>query len=133
MGSGHPVLAGLTLGQDISDRTVQLTGAPPQFSLGKSFPAYGPIGPALVSVDSFADPDDVAEGKDYIANLNPKSLEVVTSARLEPSLGAAKVGDRFQFEWLGYFCVDRDAAPGKPVFNRSVTLRDTWAKMQKKK
>ncbi|MEZ5176761.1 MAG: fumarylacetoacetate hydrolase family protein [Acidimicrobiales bacterium] len=54
------VVAGLTLGQDISDRTVQLTGVPPQFSLGKSFPAYGPIGPALVSVDAFADPDDIA-------------------------------------------------------------------------
>ncbi len=53
------VVAGLTLGQDISDRTVQRAGDPPQFSLGKSFPGYGPIGPALVSVDGFADPDDV--------------------------------------------------------------------------
>ncbi|MBI4935463.1 MAG: fumarylacetoacetate hydrolase family protein [Actinobacteria bacterium] len=52
-------VAGLTLGQDISDRTVQLTGKPPQFSLGKSFDSYGPIGPALVSVDSFPDPDDI--------------------------------------------------------------------------
>jgi len=54
------VLAGLTLGQDVSDRLVQMTGTPPQFSLGKSFPAYAPIGPALVSVDSLADPDDIA-------------------------------------------------------------------------
>ena len=54
------VVAGLTLGQDISDRAVQMTGAPPQFSLGKSFPNYGPIGPALVSLDAFADPDDLA-------------------------------------------------------------------------
>ena len=53
------VVAGLTLGQDISDREVQFTGTPPQFSLGKSFPGYAPIGPALVSVDSFADPDDI--------------------------------------------------------------------------
>lgn len=53
-------VAGLTLGQDISDRAVQLTGTPPQFSLGKSFPAYGPIGPAIVSVDAFEDPDDIA-------------------------------------------------------------------------
>jgi 2,4-diketo-3-deoxy-L-fuconate hydrolase len=53
------VVAGLTLGQDISDRAVQLTGSPPQFSLGKSFPNYGPIGPALVSVDAFEDPDDI--------------------------------------------------------------------------
>lgn len=52
-------VAGLTLGQDVSDRAVQLTGVPPQFSLGKSFPAYGPIGPALVSVDAFPDPDDI--------------------------------------------------------------------------
>jgi 2-keto-4-pentenoate hydratase/2-oxohepta-3-ene-1,7-dioic acid hydratase in catechol pathway len=52
-------VAGLTLGQDISDRTVQLTGQPPQFSLGKSFDTFGPIGPALVSVDSFPDPDAI--------------------------------------------------------------------------
>jgi len=54
------VVAGLTLGQDISDRAVQMTGVPPQFCLGKSFANYGPIGPALVSVDAFADPDDLA-------------------------------------------------------------------------
>jgi 2-keto-4-pentenoate hydratase/2-oxohepta-3-ene-1,7-dioic acid hydratase in catechol pathway len=53
-------VAGLTLGQDVSDRAVQLTGQPPQFSLGKSFPAFGPIGPALCSLDSFADRDDIA-------------------------------------------------------------------------
>ena len=52
-------VAGITLGQDVSDRVVQLTGKPPQFSLGKSFDTYGPIGPALVSVDAFADPDDI--------------------------------------------------------------------------
>src|SRR5262249_43422375 len=76
------------------------------------------------------DPDDVPEGQDYRANLNPKSLEVLTNCKLEPSLSAAKVGDRFQFERLGYFCVDRDSAPGKVVFNRAVTLRDTWAKIE---
>ena len=54
------VVAGLTLGQDISDRAVQMTGVPPQFSLGKSFANFGPIGPALVSVDAFDDPDDIA-------------------------------------------------------------------------
>lgn len=79
------------------------------------------------------DPDDVPEGQDYIANLNPKSLEVLTSAKLEPSLKNAAVSSKFQFERLGYFCVDKDSMPGKLVFNRSVTLRDTWAKMQKKK
>jgi 2-keto-4-pentenoate hydratase/2-oxohepta-3-ene-1,7-dioic acid hydratase in catechol pathway len=59
-GGAWDVLAGLTLGQDVSDRLVQMTGTPPQFCLGKSFPAYSPIGPALVSVDSLADPDDIA-------------------------------------------------------------------------
>jgi glutaminyl-tRNA synthetase len=65
---------------------------------------------------------------DFKAHLNPHSLDVVT-ARVEPSLASAKAGDRFQFERLGYFCVDaRDSQPGKPVFNRTVTLRDSWAK-----
>ncbi len=79
------------------------------------------------------DPDDVPESQDYKANLNPKSLETLTGCKLEPSLANCAVGSRFQFERLGYFCVDKDSAPGKLVFNRSVTLRDTWAKMQKKK
>jgi glutaminyl-tRNA synthetase len=79
------------------------------------------------------DPDDVPEGQDYRANLNPKSLEVLTGCKLEPSLASAKIGDRLQFERLGYFCVDKDSAPGKLVFNRAVTLRDTWAKIEKKK
>jgi glutaminyl-tRNA synthetase len=78
------------------------------------------------------DPDDVAEGETYLANLNPKSLEVLT-AKLEPSLATAPVGSRCQFERLGYFCVDKDSTPGKLVFNRAVTLRDTWAKIEKKK
>jgi len=78
------------------------------------------------------DPDDVPEGQTYLANLNPKSLEVLPGCKLEPSLTGAKVGDRFQFERLGYFCVDKDSAPGKLVFNRAVTLRDTWAKIEKK-
>ncbi len=77
------------------------------------------------------DPDDVPEGQDYRANLNPNSLEVLTGGKLEPSLAAAGVGTRYQFERLGYFCVDRDSTPGKLVFNRSVTLRDTWAKIEK--
>jgi glutaminyl-tRNA synthetase len=78
------------------------------------------------------DPDDVPEGQDYLANLNPKSLEVVSGCKLEPSLASAKVGERFQFERLGYFAVDPDTTPGKLVFNRAVTLRDTWAKIEKK-
>jgi len=76
-------------------------------------------------------PDDVAEGADFRSNLNPNSLESVTSARLEPALAGAKPGERFQFERLGYFCVDPDSSGDKPVFNRTVTLRDTWARIQK--
>jgi glutaminyl-tRNA synthetase len=79
-----------------------------------------------------ADPDDVPEGSDYKANLNPESLIVLKSCRLEPSLATAAPGETFQFERLGYFCVDRvDSKPGALVFNRAVTLRDTWAKIEK--
>ena len=78
------------------------------------------------------DPGDVPEGQDFTANLNPNSLEVVAQAKLEPSLTSAKPGDRYQFERLGYFCVDPDSKPGKPVFNRTVALKDTWAKVEKK-
>ena len=81
---------------------------------------------------SVPDPDDVPEGADYKANLNPKSLETITEARLEPSTSAAAPGTRYQFERQGYFCVDKDSAPGKPVFNRTVTLKDSWAKIEKK-
>ncbi len=75
-------------------------------------------------------PDDVPEGSNYLANLNPKSLEVVTGY-VEPSLAGAAPMSRYQFERLGYFCVDKDSAPGRPVFNRTVTLADTWAKIEK--
>ena len=68
---------------------------------------------------------------DWRANLNPNSLTVLTDCRLEPCLKAAAPGERFQFERKGYFCVDQDSKPGSPVFNRTVTLRDTWAKIQK--
>jgi glutaminyl-tRNA synthetase len=71
-------------------------------------------------------------GGDFRADLNPQSLEVLQSCRLEPSLAAARPGDFFQFERMGYFCVDKDAAPGAPVFNRTVTLRDPWGKIQQK-
>jgi glutaminyl-tRNA synthetase len=84
------------------------------------------------------DPDDVAEGSDYKANLNPHSLVTLTACRLEPSLAGAAPGCRYQFERQGYFCVDSvDSSAGKLVFNRTVSLRDTWAKVaqaqQKKK
>jgi glutaminyl-tRNA synthetase len=76
-------------------------------------------------------PDEVDEGQDFTANLNPKSLEIVTG-KLEPSLANAAPGSRYQFERLGYFCVDKDSTPEKPVFNRTVALRDTWGKIEKK-
>jgi glutaminyl-tRNA synthetase len=77
-------------------------------------------------------PDEVEEGQDFTANLNPNSLEVITQAKLEPSLANAAAGSRYQFERLGYFCVDPDSKPGKPVFNRTVALKDTWAKVERK-
>jgi glutaminyl-tRNA synthetase len=78
------------------------------------------------------DPDDVEDGKDYKSNLNPDSLIVLKSCKLEPSLAASQPGSRYQFERQGYFCVDTvDSRPGKPVFNRTVTLRDSWSKIEK--
>jgi glutaminyl-tRNA synthetase len=77
-------------------------------------------------------PNDAPEGQDFTANLNPNSLEIVMAAKLEPSLKDVKPGDRFQFERLGYFCVDPDSTPGKLAFNRTVALKDTWAKVEKK-
>src|SRR5215813_4473430 len=77
-------------------------------------------------------PSDVPEGQDFTANLNRNSLEIVTNAKLEPSLKTGTAGDRYQFERLGYFCVDPDSTPGKLVFNRTVALKDTWAKIEKK-
>jgi glutaminyl-tRNA synthetase len=77
-------------------------------------------------------PDDVEEGKDFLSNLNPHSLEIVTDAKLEPSLANAAAGSRYQFERLGYFCVDLDSTPGKLVFNRTVALKDTWGKIAKR-
>src|SRR5436305_1802875 len=78
------------------------------------------------------DPGDVPEGQDFTANLNPNSLETIHDAKLEPSLKSAEPGARYQFERLGYFCVDIDSKPGALVFNRTVALKDTWAKKQTK-
>jgi len=77
-------------------------------------------------------PSDVPEGQDFTANLNPNSLEIITDAKLEPSLAAAKARDRYQFERLGYFCADLDSKPGALVFNRTVPLRDTWGKIERR-
>ncbi len=77
-------------------------------------------------------PDETEEGEDFTANLNPNSLEVIADAKLEPSLAGAMAGSRFQFERLGYFCVDPDSKPGKLVFNRTVALKDAWARIERK-
>jgi len=78
------------------------------------------------------DPGEIEEGADWKSNLNPKSLEVLRGSKLEPFLKKAKPGDRFQFERLGYFSVDlKNSSADRPVFNRTVTLRDTWARITK--
>jgi glutaminyl-tRNA synthetase len=82
-------------------------------------------------------PNEVSESerpgeRDFTDNLNPLSLEVITDAKLEPSLANAPVESRYQFERLGYFCVDPDSKPGRPVFNRTVALKDMWARIEKR-
>jgi glutaminyl-tRNA synthetase len=77
-------------------------------------------------------PNDLEEGQEFTDLLNPNSLEVVQGCKLEPSLAGAVPGASYQFERLGYFCADPDSAPGALVFNRTVALRDTWAKIEKK-
>jgi glutaminyl-tRNA synthetase len=78
------------------------------------------------------DPGDFEEGENFLTNLNPDSLEVLNGAKLEPSLADAKPEDRYQFERVGYFCLDPDSKPGKQVFNRTLPLKDSWAKIEKK-
>ena len=76
------------------------------------------------------DPGDVEEGEDFMANLNPDSLTILTGAKVEPNLANTAAGDRFQFMRKGYFCTDPDSGGGKLVFNLTVSLRDSWAKVQ---
>jgi glutaminyl-tRNA synthetase len=78
------------------------------------------------------DPNQVEEGQEFTANLHPQSLEVISHAKVEPSLAGAAAASRYQFERLGYFCVDPDSTPAKLVFNRTIALKDTWAKIEKK-
>jgi glutaminyl-tRNA synthetase len=79
-------------------------------------------------------PNKEEDSKTYLDHLNPGSLEVISDARLEPGLAKAEPGERFQFERLGYFCADvTNSQPGEPVFNRTVTLRDTWTRQQGKR
>ena len=80
----------------------------------------------------FSRPDPGSDGRDLLDDLNPRSETVLTGALLEPSLAEVPVGETVQFERLGYFCVDTDSRPGAPVFNRTMTLKDTWAKVQAK-
>lgn len=81
----------------------------------------------------FQVPNPAGEDEEFTRYLNPESLEVLTSCCVEPSLEGAAPGDRYQFERLGYFCVDsRDCVPGRIVFNRVVALRDTWGKIAEK-
>jgi glutaminyl-tRNA synthetase len=77
------------------------------------------------------DPDDVSDGSDWLGNINPGSAEFLSSCRVEPFLANVNAGDRYQFERLGYFCVDKDSSRDAIVFNRSATLRDAWAKVTK--
>jgi glutaminyl-tRNA synthetase len=81
---------------------------------------------------SDASPEEAVDGLDFQSNINPNSLEVLKSCKLEPALARVTPGSRFQFERLGYFTVDTESSDEKPVFNRTVTLRDTWAKIEKK-
>jgi glutaminyl-tRNA synthetase len=78
------------------------------------------------------DPNATEEGQDFTQNLNPNSLQTLRGSKVEPSVASAPVGSRYQFERIGYFSVDPDSIPGKPVFNRTVALKDTWAKIEKK-
>jgi glutaminyl-tRNA synthetase len=80
---------------------------------------------------SVENPNDVPEGKDWTDLLNPHSLETLTSCKVEPSLAGSAPGSRYQFERLGYFCADADSTRHRVVFNRTVALRDSWAKIEK--
>ncbi|MGC4085474.1 MAG: glutamate--tRNA ligase family protein [Vicinamibacterales bacterium] len=78
------------------------------------------------------DPEDVPEGRTFLDHLNPSSLSIIAHAKAEPRLADVAPLDKFQFERLGYFCVDPDSTPGRLVFNRTVSLRDTWAKIEQR-
>jgi glutaminyl-tRNA synthetase len=84
------------------------------------------------SLFAVENPSDVPEGGSYLDNLNPKSLTILQNGLVEPALASVRPGDRMQFERIGYFCVDPDSKPGQPVFNRTVTLKDSWSKVAAK-
>jgi glutaminyl-tRNA synthetase len=97
-------------------------------SAAHSLPAEVRLYSPLFSVEN---PGEEAEGGDFKSHLAPDSLQLLNGARVEESLGQAAALERFQFLRQGYFCLDPDSNPGRPVFNRTVTLRDTWAKIEK--
>jgi glutaminyl-tRNA synthetase len=117
-----------TRGGDSPDRR-KVKGTLHWVSAAHAVPAEVRLYDRLFSVE---DPESVPEGKTFLDNLNPHSLEVLRDALVEPSLALALPGQRVQFERLGYFCVDPDSRPGALVFNRTVSLRDTWAKIAQK-
>ena len=117
-----------TRGGDSPDRR-KVKGTLHWVSAAHAVPAEVRLYDRLFSVE---DPEIVPEGKTFLDNLNPHSLEVLRDALVEPSLASALPGHRVQFERLGYFCVDPDSRPGALVFNRTVSLRDTWAKIAQK-
>jgi len=96
---------------------------------GHSIPAEARLYDHLFTAEF---PQEVAAGVDWMETINPASLEIVQDARLEPGLARARPGDRFQFERLGYFVVDQDSTSRALVFNRSVSLKDAWARIEKK-
>jgi glutaminyl-tRNA synthetase len=116
-----------TRGGDAPGRKVK--GTIHWVSAGHALPAEVRLYDRLFVVPN---PDDAPEGRDFLANFNPESLVVKTACRVEPSLAALTKGGVFQFERVGYFKADPDGTPGRLVFNRSVSLRDTWGKIEKK-
>ncbi len=113
-----------TLGKQPVDRRVK--GVIHWVSADHAIDAQVRLYDRLFSVEH---PDKVEEGEDFTSHLNPDSLEIIEHAKVEPSLLGVKAGERFQFERVGYFCVDKDTTPEKPVFNRIVSLRDSWARI----
>jgi glutaminyl-tRNA synthetase len=122
----HATIDAATKGGEAPGRKVK--GTIHWVSAAESLPAEARLYDRLFTTPN---PDDAPEGRDFLANLNPASL-VVREARVEPALAALPAGTAFQLERTGYFVVDADSVPGRPVFNRSVSLRDSWGRIEKK-
>ena len=131
---GAVVLGLGSLDAMVADVIVQaVPSASRKGKLGKRVQGWVKSDPdAFLDLFAKADPDDVQDGADWKSNLNPNSLEALTSCRVEPSLASAEPGHRYQFERQGYFCVDSVGSSGEGlIFNRIVPLRDSWAKIEK--